>query len=346
MQKISIAGLLMLYGALAGAEPIPLIDTHAHFQSGPSPNFEASRQAALANMDRVRIAKSLLLPPPNTDSNKKSFYDIEELKFAAKADPDRFALIGGSSLNAMVHDIAPEDVTDSVRAKFRQRALDIIAQGAVAFGEIAVLHVSIPAMGPQHPYESVPADHPLLLLLADIAAELDVPIDLHCDLVPENMPLPDQLRANPANPSQLQANLPGLERLFSHNQKTRFVWAHVGFEPLLTRDIPVVRHMLQSHPNLYMSFRLNRGAPKPAATIDADGEIKPQWDDLIQEFSDRFVLGSDAFYQGGGIARGSSDTGLDNLRKLVDQLPPDVGNKIASGNAIRIYRLNAAATPR
>lgn len=348
MKEFLSATAFMLLTTLAWAEPVPLIDTHAHFQTIPYKELDASHKAALANMDQMHIARSLLMPPPFSTLTPAWFYDIEDLQFAVRANPGRFALLGGSSLNIMIHSTAVSAVTEEVQAKFRKRALEIVAAGAVGFGEISALHVSIPAMGPRHAYEDAPPDHPLLLLLADIAAEHDIPIDLHCDLVPEDMPLPEVLRPNPLNPRQLRANLPALKRLLSHNSKTRIVWSHVGLEPVPTREPEMVRQMFQAHPNLFMSFRLNRGLPRPAATLDPEGRLKQVWIDLVQEFPDRFMLGSDAFYGRNGIVRGSSEEGMRNLRGLIEQLPKDLQRKVASENAIRLYRLKplSAAAPQ
>lgn len=343
MQKLLWVAIVSTLAANAIAAPIALIDTHAHFQSGKTRAFKSALRTALSNMDAMNIARTILMPPPQPDPTRRSAFDIEDLQFVLKENPGRFAIIGGSSLNAMIHGTAPDQVTDAVKDRFNTRAREIIQLGAVGFGEIAVLHVSIPAMGAQHPYEAVQADHPLLLQLADIAAELDVPIDLHCDLVPEAMPLPQGLRPNRNNPDSLTENRAGLERLFAYNPKARFVWAHVGFEPLMTRNIGIVRDMLQAHPNLYMSFRLNRGAPRPAAAINADGQPKPPWLNLVKNFPDRFVLGSDAFYDSSSIARGSTAEGFENLRRFIEQLPPEVAKSVANGNAMRIYRLEIPA---
>lgn len=345
MKHFLIAASLLLLGDPSQSEPVLLIDTHAHFQTIPYKELDASRKAALANMDRASIARSLLMPPPFSTLTPQWFYDIEDLQFVVRENPGRFALLGGSSLNIMIHGTAASAVTEEVRLKFRKRALEIVAAGAVGFGEISALHVSIPAMGPQHAYEDAPPDHPLLLLLADIAAENDIPIDLHCDLVPEDMPLPEVLLPNPLNPRRLKANLPALKRLLSHNSKARIVWSHVGLEPVPTRQPDVVRQMFHAHPNLFMSFRLNRGLPRPAAALDPEGRLKPVWIELIREFPDRFMLGSDAFYGRNGIVRGSSEEGMRNMRGLIEQLPPELKSKVASENAIRLYRLKPLATP-
>lgn len=330
----------------AQAQTPALIDSHSHFQSGPGQDFKAGLAAALESMDRVGMARTILMPPPLPQKGGPRYYDIEDLLFARAAQPGRVALMGGSSLNVMIHDTPADAVSEAVRTAFRRRAEAILAQGAVGFGEIAIHHVSIPAMGAQHAYENVPPTHPLLLLLADIAAENDVPIDLHFDLVPEDMPLPEVLRPNPLNPAVLAANAAPFKALLAHNTRTRFIWSHVGFEPLLNRHPQRVRQFLREFPNLHMSFRLNNGTPHPAATMDREGRVKAPWVALVSEFPDRFMLGSDAFYERGGIARGSSEQALKNLRLLVEALPPPAAAAVASGNAVRLFKLGDAAPAR
>lgn len=325
--------------AQSQAEPIALVDTHMHFESVPQMEFHASLASALSEMDRRNIRMSLLMSPPRATFMSRINHDIEELLFAAQAHPGRFAVLGGGgSLTILINETRPEAVDDAVRQKFRQRAERIIALGGVGFGEMFIQHLSLPAMGAGHAYSSVPADHPLLLLLADIAAENDVPIDMHFDMVPQDMPLPPILKS-PPNPPQLQANRAAFEKLLAHNRKARIVWSHVGFEPIHTRSPQVVTEMLQAHPNLYMSFRLNRSGPRNTMALDSSGQLREGWRALVQAFPDRFMLGSDAFYAPAGISRGSSAEGMDKLRSLIEQLPPELALQVASENAVRIYKL-------
>lgn len=343
MRNKMLRFLVLLFSVtVAQAESLPMIDTHMHFESVPYMDLDGSRKTALAEMDRRNIRMSLLMSPPRDSFVAKRNQDVEELMPAVKDAPGRFAVLGGGgSLTIMINAVSADTVNDERRSEFRQRAERILALGAVGFGEMFIQHLSLPAMGPGHAYENVPADHPLLMLLADIAAEHDVPIDMHFDMVPQDMPLPPNLMSHsPPNPAQLTGNRGAFEALLSHNLKAKFVWAHVGFEPLLTRGPAVVREMLQAHPNLYMSFRLNRGGPMHPMALDEDGRLKDEWLLLIREFPDRFMLGSDAFYAAGErVARGASSQGLDNLRGLVDQLPPDLARRVASDNAALIYKL-------
>lgn len=82
--------------------------------------------------------------------------------------------------------------------RFEQAAEAILRGGAAGFGELAAEHFSS-RIG-SHPYESAPADHPLFLALADIAARADVPIELHMEAVPRDLPFPNPALMGPPNP--------------------------------------------------------------------------------------------------------------------------------------------------
>ena len=56
---------------------------------------------------------------------------------------------------------------------------------------------------------------------------------------------------------------------------------------------------------------------------------------MLQQFPDRFIVGSDQFYSDPETGR------TDRARLLVDALPAGIVNRIASGNVKHIYRLPA-----
>lgn len=338
LRAIALTGItLVLPCATAVAQE--WIDAHAHLVIGRGVAGGAA-QVALDAMNRTGILKTVLLPTPQDDGR----YDYDVLASIAKANPRRFAFLGGGgSLNPMLQgarDVTA--VTDDVKRRFEAKANEIIAAGAAGFGEIAAFH---PSLAPGHPYESVPADHPLLLALADIAARHDVPIDLHMDLVAEET-MPRGLQANPANPRPFKVNLEGFERLLAHNRKARIVWAHAGSDFVGQWIVERSRQLLQRHPNLYMSVRVGGGLPFNRPLTDS-GELKPDWAALFAEFPDRFVIGTDNFYAGAVVAgKGPgmvfaerNEPKLENSRRLLSQLPPELAAKIGRENAIAIYRL-------
>lgn len=349
-----LIGLMLLLSApWAGADMPYIIDAHAHLNTiaggfggvrgargGPgSPDFQGAVEAAIGRMDRHGIRRILLMPPP-MPPGARAAYELDQLHFAVEKYPDRVSLAGGGgSLNAMIQSTPADAVTDEIKQRFREQAESIIAAGAVAFGEIAAHHLSLRRMGPMHAYEYVPPDHPLLLLLADISAEKGVPIDLHLDLVPGDMDLPDRPIFNPTTPAHLKDNLAGFERLLDHNPKAKIIWAHAGTDPLGTRVPKIQRELLRRHPNLYMSVRVSAGAPPPFFALDRALVLKPEWLALLRDFPDRFVLGSDFFHAAGSAQRGPDEQGLENFQALLRQLPPDLAEAIAHGNAEKLYHL-------
>jgi predicted TIM-barrel fold metal-dependent hydrolase len=335
-----LAGLALLTSFALHAQQLPLIDTHSHLDHGGNiGSLGAALDSALADMDRLGVRLSILLPPPQVAS-LRVVYDCDALQFAVRRQPGRIALVaGGGTLNPMIQSTAADGVTEDAKRRFRALAEEAAACGAKGFGEIAAHHISHGRMGAQHPYEWVPPDHPLLLLLADIAAEKGLPIDLHLDLVPADMPRPDRPAFNPSNPAVFKENLAAFERLLAHNRKARIIWAHAGTDPLQTRTPQIQRELLGRHANLFMSLRPGPGGPHPTFALDPQGALKPEWLALLRDFPDRFVLGSDQFHPPFASARRTPAEGYDNLRRLIEQLPPALARTIAHENAERLYGL-------
>jgi predicted TIM-barrel fold metal-dependent hydrolase len=329
----------------AAAGPAYIIDTHAHFDVRAG--IRSGIAAALDAMPRHGIGRTVIMSPPLPAGflHQADSYDADVVLPAVQAYSGRIVAAGGGAvLNELIHATAPAAVTDGVRDRFRAEAERLTRLGIVGFGEIAVHHLSLRPMGPKHPYEATEADHPLLLLLADIAAAHSLPIDLHLDIVPRDMPLPDRPVFNASNPATLKADLPQFERLLDHNRTTKIIWAHAGTDPLGTRTPGLERRLLERHPNLYMSLRVGRGGPPPVLALDDALRLKPEWAALLRDFPDRFVLGSDSFF-GAQDRRGPADEALDNFWRLLCDLPEDVADRIAYANAESIFRL-PPMTPR
>ena len=328
------------------AAPVQWIDVHVHPFGGvgQDTDYRSAMDELLGIMKDNNMAKAIVMPTPQGDSGSRSSWDIEDFLDLARAHPERLAVMGGGgSLNKMIHAESPDGkVSDELKARFRKRADDILAKGAIGFGEMSILHISLLE---NHTFESVNGDHPLLLMLADIAAQKDVPIDIHFDLVAEDMPSADWL-SQPPNPAMFKRNLDGFERLLAHNRKARIVWAHAGSDNLGQWTAQLSREMLARHPNLYMSLRLNigRGGHKKNNPLAETG-LKPHWQQVFVEFPDRFVIGGDQFFTPPGnrsfVAKFAKAAGVIRKRTniFLSRLPPDIARKIGYENAIRIYKL-------
>ena len=311
--------------------PVVIIDTHAHLIRNRRGNASATAAQALPLMEAYKVERMIVLPPPFPPGHRGA-YGREELAPVARDNPNRLAFVaGGESLNPMIHAVAPENVTPKHVQRLQQEAASIVAAGAVGFGELTAEHFSSGRGG--HPYESTRPDHPMLLALVDVAAKSSMPVDLHMEALPRDMDMPERMRGRGENPERLKENISGFERLLAHNRGARIVWAHAGWDLTGERTVALMRSLLEKHPNLFMSIKLDPRGPYATAPLAPDGTLRPDWAALLSAFPDRFVIGSDQFL----------DEGAERLalaRKLVDALPPSVARLVASENARRIYRLD------
>ena len=251
----------------------PYVEAHTHFDDKDP---EGSVRSALAALGRQNAAKIFFLTLPDT-FDRPGTYDAEVLLPTAKKYPGKLAVLGGGgSLNPMIMKSVPTgDAGPDVQKKFKERAEELVREGVAGFGEMSAEHFDGAT-----PYEYAPADHPLYLLLADIAAEHNIPIDIHMEAVPEAMPLPPGLKS-PPNPPELHANIAAFERLLAHNPRAKIIWAHAGSDGTGFRTPDLCRRLLQEHPNLYMEIKadpLNHGKNYPLA----DGKITPEWLKLLR----------------------------------------------------------------
>jgi predicted TIM-barrel fold metal-dependent hydrolase len=310
-----------------GAAPVPAvisyIDTHTHFDEK---HPDAAVQAVLRAAERENAAKIYLQIPPFSYTDASRF-DAEVILPAAKKFPDKIGVLGGGGiLNSMILEaVSTGTAGPDVQKKFRERAEELVRAGVSGFGEMAAEHF-VGSTG----YEYAPPDHPLFLLLADIAAEHGVPIDIHMEAVPQAMALPPDLKS-PPNAARLHENIAALGPLLSHNPRAKVIWAHMGTDSTGFRTPELCRQMLRAHPNLYMEIKFDPKLPGKNP-VWANGVVKPEWLALFREFPDRIILGSDQHYSGHDEpGRWQSDV------LILNQIPPDLRQKIGFENARRIF---------
>lgn len=326
---------------------VPFIDTHnhlmAHVGNTGNTDYEGAFGSALRTMKQRNAVKNILMPPPQHHGQRNA-YDADELLRLAAKNPDLLAVMaGGGSLNVIILEASKKPtISDKEKKNFRSKAEDWLKKGAVGFGEMTAAHFSFHK---DHPYISVAPDHPLFLILADVAGGHGVPIDIHMEAIPRDMELPS-LFESPPNPARLQANLPAFERLLAHNRKAKVVWVHLGWDSTGARGAEDTRRILKSNSNLYMSIRLPtelhlRHTPEPSRILDSRGKIKPEWMMVFNEFADRFVMGSDEFFMSpqGRRTRHGSTGSAEGSAKFLSQLPNALAKKISLSNALEIYSL-------
>ena len=312
---------------------MPFIDVHAHLIGA---DYSGALAKALFLMKKINIKQMIIMPPPQTFDQE--FGDkIEDYIDLVNESDGKFKILGGGgTLMPMIMKAHSNGFIGAALVKeFEKRAKEIISMGAIGFGEMTAEHVS---RRHGHPYVSVPVDHPLFLRLADIAANFDVPIDLHMEAVPEEMVIPEKLKFSP-NPDKLNANLRGLKTLLSHNLKTKIIWSHCGWGNLGTRKPDLMRELLLSHSNLYMSIKLNKSGVKSVSPVANGGrKIRSEWLSLFKDFPNRFMIGTDVKPSARGIHKQSNKVPI-RTPNFLNNLPKGLAKKIAEENAKRIFRL-------
>jgi hypothetical protein len=322
------------------------IDVHNHLvgqygsrSGGRGTDFEGAGRVALETMKKLGIEKMFIMPPPFTPG-QPGLFTYEDLIGTVRKYPDRFAFLGGGgTLNVMIQDsIRLNTATPKLISQFEKKAMEILSKGAIGFGELTAEHFSL---GPDHPYESAPPDHPLFLLLSDIAGRQGVPIDLHMEAIPSDMPMPRGRRfESPHNPRMLRANISAFERLLAYNRNTKIIWAHVGWCNTGFRTATLCAELLEKHSNLYMSFKIRPDSMPETRPLTEDLRLKDEWLHLIQAYPERFLIGSDHFYM---TPRASVQIGPkmgEETKFLLGLLPAELARKVGFENASRIFNLS------
>ena len=319
-------------------EPVPaltpFVEEHAHFdETDPA----GAVRAAVASLGRENAVMIVFQISPDTFEHPGR-YDSEIILDEVKKHPGKLALTGGGgSLNAMImHAVATGDAGPEVVKKFKARAEELLQKGVVGFGEMTAEHFD-----GFTPYQTAPPDHPLYLLLADLAAAHNVPIDIHMEAVPQDMALLPDLKS-PPNAARLHANIAAFERFLAHNPGAKVIWAHLGSDFTGFRTVDLDRRLLQAHANLYMEIKTDPDAHGRNYPLEADGKIKPDWLKLFTDFPDRFVIGSDQHYP---IPKDAAKRWQETIL-LFNQLPPHARKKIGTENVAHIYGNSMAQSLR
>lgn len=112
--------------------------------------------------------------------------------------------------------------------------------------------------------------------------------------------------------------------LYEHNPRAKIIWAHTGFSVPTAR----VAQLLEKYPALWGELSYRSGI------TGSGGALSAEWRDLLARHSDRFLLGSDTWIN---ERWASYDDIMSEYRGWLKQLPPAQAQRIASGNAERLF---------
>ncbi|MGD2141087.1 MAG: amidohydrolase family protein [Burkholderiales bacterium] len=119
------------------------------------------------------------------------------------------------------------------------------------------------------------------------------------------------------------SDAPAVEHLFAHAPSLTIIWAHAG----MSTPPAEIDRMLASYPRLYaeLSYRHD---------IVSGDAVNPVWRELFLKYPDRFIYGSDTWI----TPRWEAVVPLaSEARSWLKDLPPEVAEMIAYGNAQRLF---------
>jgi hypothetical protein len=186
---------------------------------------------------------------------------------------------------------------------FRDETIYEMVQAELARGTASGPYRGI---GEFHLYESANANGPVAKKLIALAERQKLAVLAHVDDTAIDL---------------LMANAP------SKGQSLRLIWAHTGIGGA---PIERVQALLEHYPLLMgeLSYR-------PGLTCEG-GKLCPEWRALLLKYPERFVVGSDTWVNQRWSAY---DEIMRGYRVWLGDLPPDVAQRIAWGNAAALFSL-------
>jgi predicted TIM-barrel fold metal-dependent hydrolase len=180
-------------------------------------------------------------------------------------------------------------------------------------GEVMTRHDDLTALTYGDPAR---ADNQALGSIFTFAGEHDLPIFLHSDIgsVWKREPI----------------YLPEVETAVRDHPNTRFVWCHAGISrrieiPTLTTDI---EGMLKKYPNLWVDISW---VVYENDLLGKDGKPENKWINLVEEFPDRFMIGTDKV---GHFADYPPE--ILKYYAFLDALKPETAKKLARENLLSV----------
>jgi Tat protein secretion system quality control protein TatD with DNase activity len=298
----------------------PIVNAHAHV--GASFDWDTMINAMDQNNVLRQIVMARYYPGPAGPADRPGNDELA-LGLASKYPGRFFPLVGMqrpelTGANKWLNpDAAVEAILKEAEAK--------LATGRFwGIGEVIVKHFAYSSG--RHAEQENPIYSPFMQRLSRLAARFDMPIVLHMEGAPRLVT--------------------DFERLLRENVGVRYVWAHNCGRS----KAPVIRAMLENHPNLYCDLAsmtnvgtsiYGSGWPRMeeyTALIEENGELFPEMRELYEAFRDRFMVGTDIAHAP-GMNPGNYGRRVRRLRELLAQLTPQTAAAFAEHNAMRIFKL-------
>ncbi len=201
--------------------------------------------------------------------------------------------------------------TDRNAVDHVRRMLELYPGLWEGIGEVMTRHDDLTALTYG---ETARADHVALDAVYELAAERDLPVFVHSNIGSVWLREPIYLHE--------------VENALKRHRQTRFIWCHAGISRRI--DIPNItgelRRLLSTYDNLWIGLSwvvLDYIAP--------DQKVVQAWIELVEEFPDRFMIGSDTVGRFAGLPATIHD-----WYAPLEALRPETRAKVAHDNFLSV----------
>jgi predicted TIM-barrel fold metal-dependent hydrolase len=292
----------------------PVFDTHAHMFVMHDPTV------VIQAMEAAEVRRLVVLPTPNASHMPRGTTILSQMEELRKSSQGKVILMCGSDylVNWMQRAAQGYYATEEIDRLTR----DVKSGACAGIGEIGFRHY---AKTSWQLVIDLPAGYPPLLAIAETAARLNVPLDLH---------------AEPVTPGgdRRDAEVFGtIAAMFARNPTLKLVNSHTGMT-----NVRNARALLKAFPTLMMNVNFAKHASEVDWTnlegvTDKDRLIYADWAALFEEMPDRFMLGTDFFFGRVGEAAKEYERRIRHARRALGSLDPAAARRIAYENAVHMF---------
>lgn len=292
----------------------PIFDTHAHLFALHDP------AVVIEAMEAAQVARLVLLPTPNAAHMPKGTTILSQMEDLRKNSRGKVILMCGSDYlvnwmqRAALGYYAAEEIDRLTR--------DVKSGACAGIGEIGFRHY---AKTSWQLVIELPAGHAPLLAVAETAARLNVPLDLH---------------AEPVTPggNRHEAEVFGtLAAMFAKSPNLKLISAHTAMT-----NANNARALLKAFPTLMMNVNFGKHTSEVDWTYlegitDKKRQLYADWAALLEEMPDRFMVGTDFFFGRSGDVAKEYERRIRHVRRVLGSLDPAAARRIAFDNAVRVF---------
>jgi predicted TIM-barrel fold metal-dependent hydrolase len=305
-----------------GADRPRIVDSHLHYI-----NFlqeTAGAEALIKAMDACGVEQTMLAGVPvvkkwDAIHPRRPLYYLEDdarVYWYGMTDAILARALAGipEAQRRRIHPfLCGFNPTDRNAVDHVRRMLEWYPEFWEGIGEILTRHDDLSALTEG---EQARADHVALDPIYDLAAAQDLPVSLHSNIGSTWLREP--------------IYLPEVENVLRRHPRTRLIWAHAGMGRRTQIDglTAIIRRMLKTHDNLWIDLA---GSFFETCVVPS-GRPSREWVDLIEEFPDRFMIGTDRI----GDFQDEYRKRIANNRILLAALKPDTARRVARDNFLGI----------